>query len=337
MTEPKPTLPPRPGLASFAQGVGSGFYDRIVKPYASLVGEAFHQTGRLANPAFRKSVFGGDLTPEEAEQVLASKPTKYLEPSQLDSRAKIAGTGLAATSKAMLAASGLANPASLVVPAVVSGGLGYGAASLAGADNPAYEAGRAVGYSPVYAGINKVTSMPIKSLGFPGFQQTIAKTLFPKSASTLGRVLTKGAVAGTSNVAEDIAFTPMTEGRMPTKRELAVDFGTGMAVGAGGEAISKFKNLMNEDVPYRDKSGYYRSQQKGVFVAEPKPKTSPKARFVPTGRPNQYRKPGMVFPEPNVIEYPEVPTRTMGEDFDIKKISFKDTKLPQPKGVGVRK
>ena len=213
----------------FATGATESFGQRIVKPVASLFGETAYQAGRyVTDPTFRKSIKGQPLTPEEIEKLNKKPDTKFLQPEQTKSPKQIAKTGTAAITRANLAILGLANPTNALLTAGLSGILGYGTAKLSKAEDPAYEAGKAAGYAPVYAGINKLTGPS---------QDVIAGKLLGKSTNFLKKGLTKGAVYGTGNVLEDILFTPLTELRKPTAGELAVSGGTGLASGVGGEAF----------------------------------------------------------------------------------------------------
>jgi hypothetical protein len=213
----------------FATGAVESFGQRIAKPIASLFGEAGYQAGRyVTDPTFRKSIKGQPLTPEEIEKLNKKPDTKFLQPEQMKSPKQIAKTGRAATTRANLAILGLANPTNALLTAVLSGILGYGTAKLSKAEDPAYEAGKAAGYAPVYAGINKLTGPS---------QDVIAGKLLGKSTNFLKKGLTKGAVYGTGNVLEDILFTPLTELRKPTAGELAVSGGTGLVSGVGSEAF----------------------------------------------------------------------------------------------------
>ena len=155
----------------FATGAVESFGQRVAKPVASLLGEAGYQAGRyVTDPTFRKSIKGQPLTPEELEQLNKKPATKFLQPEQMSNPKQIIKTGTAATTRANLAAIGLANPTSALLTGGLAGGLGYGVAKLSGAKEPAYEAGKAAGYAPVYAGINKLTGRSEEHTSEPSHQ-----------------------------------------------------------------------------------------------------------------------------------------------------------------------
>ena len=82
----------------FATGAAESFGQRIVKPYASLLGEAGYQAGRyVTDPTFRKARSGQPLTPEELEQLNKKPATKFLQPEQMSNPKQIIKTGTAAT------------------------------------------------------------------------------------------------------------------------------------------------------------------------------------------------------------------------------------------------
>lgn len=90
--------------ASQQGGMVQNFVSALVKPavdYGKYVGEAGLQAAKFAvDPTFRKSVLGGQLTPEEAQQQLAAPMTGLLDENKLGTRGDIVKTGLKATAGA---------------------------------------------------------------------------------------------------------------------------------------------------------------------------------------------------------------------------------------------
>lgn len=279
----------------FVAGAIDAFWNRIVRPYVSLLGEAGYQGGRyLFDPTFRKVVQGKPLTQEELDKLNQGRDSLFLKPQQIKSRKETAKTGTAATVKALLATYGLGGgTASALTTAALAGGLGYGAAKLSGSDRPWYEAGQAAGYSPVYTGINRLTGGP---------QEAITKKVLGEGANWLKRGFLKGGIVGTGNILEDLVFTPLTELRKPTKNELIVSGGTGILMSVGGEALgavrSKVASILKKGKPdlsdaqakaeadkyLRDRLGRFMSpRQPTVYISGPdRPATPTKGKLVQT-------------------------------------------------------
>lgn len=112
--------------------------------------------------------------------------------------------------KTALVATGVyAGVPALVGSAGISGGISSGMAAMTGKDP--YEAlGYGIGVSPQYAGLNKLTSPIIDPL-----VESSGRLMPTLTSKLVGRGLAHGGL----NVGEDIGFTLLTQGRMPTADE----------------------------------------------------------------------------------------------------------------------
>lgn len=222
----------------FIQGTADTFTNRIVKPYTDLIGEAGYQGSRfMFEPNYRKLVLKGpeSLSYDELSSIDKKPTTKFLKAEQIKDRKTTAKTAIAATTKAELAAIGFANPVNAIVTGGISGLLGFATSKLSGSQNPYYDAGSAVGYSPVYAGINKLTALP---------QANFTKLFLPKNASIYQKMVTRGTIDAAANFLTDEIFTPLTEMRAPTTQERLISGGTGFLLGSASEpAEAAFKNV----------------------------------------------------------------------------------------------
>lgn len=206
------------------------------QPQVNFTAEAVRQAKLvLTNPTYRKVLFNPEsITPDELDSIKDIPEAKFVKPEQIKSRGKIALTGGAAGVQSLLTTKGLAHP-SAAMTAGISGMLAYGLAKLSGSKDAFSDALLAVGRSPTYAGINSLTG---------GLQGNIANQVAGKGANFLARGLAKGAVFGIGNMIEDIAFTPILEGRPPTKQELAISGGVGLLGSVGSEALgAAFNNI----------------------------------------------------------------------------------------------
>lgn len=93
--------------------------------------------------------------------------------------------------------------------AAVGAGINAGIASLSGED-PFYAAGQGIGSAPTFAGINRFTQ--------PGIDRLLNAKM--AGAPLQNKMATRIGATGLANIAEDTAFTGLTEGRMPTQSEL---------------------------------------------------------------------------------------------------------------------
>lgn len=122
----QPTQTPTPGVQkgdSLIRNVAEAFV-RPVRRFGELVGEAGFQAGKfLKSPELRKSVLGGELSPEEAEAVSKLETTKFIEPEKLGDRGDIAKEAVRRT----------AGAAALVLPAGATAKTAIGLGAVAGA------------------------------------------------------------------------------------------------------------------------------------------------------------------------------------------------------------
>lgn len=254
------------------KGIGQGASD-VFSPYAKLLAEPFAQVGRIAtNKNYRRAIFNPEsFNAQDAAKLNNVKASTFLRPEQIQNRRSIVGAGAGATSKALLGTAGLANPANALLGAGISGGLTYGLQKLTRQPTNFREIGRAVGYSPIYSGINRLTARP---------SEVIYNTLLPQGASLTARALTRGSVGAGANILEEVFFTPLTQGRRPTKKELQIAAGTGLLAGSAseifGDAFKKFKKAYKERVNSKAKEkeiikqyGKYWRNQLGQFAGDP--------------------------------------------------------------------
>src|SRR3990167_1520108 len=260
-------------FGEFSKGVAKGFYGGVVKPYASLIGEAAYQGGRyLVDPTFRKAIRAPEsLSQEEIYKVNKPRQTAFLRPQQIQTRKQTVLTGGAATLKAGLAATaffnpatGVFNPATALTTAGIAGGLTYGAQKLFRQPTNFEQIGRAVGESPVYAGVGKLT-LPIQNT----LASYFSTGLMTKGLSNfLLRAGIKGTTAGGFNVAENYLTAPLLEGRQPTKEENALAFGIGLLGGAGDEGFQAIRNKIKGGIRLRQpgQSEQYYETETGKFI-----------------------------------------------------------------------
>ncbi len=322
--------------AQFIQGTGEGL-NKVFTPYAKLIGEAGYQLGRKV------------IDPKFQNQKLPT--TLFLKPEQV-SRPNIVGTSAAATSKAILGTVGVSNPLNLGVTALLSGGLGYGLSRLAGSNKQlaSREAGRAVGYSPIYSGIGKLTGGP---------QNVLAKTLLGGSEKLLSNIAVKGLTSGGVNLLENAVFTPLTELRQSTKNENIVALLTGVFGSAVSEVSgSIFKNVSGrlaklhpEWTPVqategakqyiRDKIGRFAKQMlalKGKYPSEVKMGKKgltqvSENKFIDTERlPQYYAELDKEFGVPRDFDIKRIPL-----GFSVRKLSLEEHRLNAAKQKNVTK
>lgn len=121
---PEVTAPTEPaGGGGMIRNIAEAFV-RPVRKFGELIGEAGFQAKRfLTEPELRKSVLGGELTPEEAERLVGRKATRFIEPELLEDRGEIAEEAVRRT----------AGAAALALPVGVTGRAAAGLGALAGA------------------------------------------------------------------------------------------------------------------------------------------------------------------------------------------------------------
>ena len=317
-------------FGEFSKGVAKGFYGGVVKPYASLIGEAAYQGGRyLVDPTFGKAIRAPEsLSQEEIYKVNKPRQTAFLRPQQIQTRKQTVLTGGAATLKAGLAATGVFNPATALTTAGIAGGLTYGAQKLFRQPTNFEQIGRAVGESPVYAGVGKLT-LPI--------QNTLA-SYFSTGLMTKGltnfllRAGIKGTTAGGFNVAENYLTAPLLEGRQPTKEENALAFGIGLLGGAGDEGFQAIRNKIKGGIRLRQpgQSEQYYETETGKFIRNLRGQF---IKFEPNKKEPKYY--GDLREELGLPRY-GVDPRKIKLGLSVQEITPEQrAKLPtQPKGVG---
>src|SRR3990167_5798363 len=324
-------------FGEFSKGVAKGFYGGVVKPYASLIGEAAYQGGRyLVDPTFRKAIRAPEsLSQEEIYKVNKPRQTAFLRPQQIQTRKQTVLTGGAATLKAGLAATaffnpatGVFNPATALTTAGIAGGLTYGAQKLFRQPTNFEQIGRAVGESHVYAGVGKLT-LPI--------QNTLA-SYFSTGLMTKGltnfllRAGIKGTTAGGFNVAENYLTAPLLEGRQPTKEENALAFGIGLLGGAGDEGFQAIRNKIKGGIRLRQpgQSEQYYETETGKFIRNLRGQF---IKFEPNKKEPKYY--GDLREELGLPRY-GVDPRKIKLGLSVQEITPEQrAKLPtQPKGVG---
>lgn len=148
------------GVGGFLQNVGESLIRPAVN-YGKYVGEAGAQVGRTAfDPTFRKAFMGGQLTPEENQQIAGAPSTLLLDENKVNGLGNIAKTGLKAT----------AGAASYAIPAGGSFVGALGAGALSGGLRDASEDNSTVGStlrgalggaaaSGLFYGISKIPSL----------------------------------------------------------------------------------------------------------------------------------------------------------------------------------
>ena len=227
-------------LGEFGKGVIKGV-GSFVKPYVSLIGEAGYQGGRfLVDPTFRKAIKSPEsLSMAEIEKVNKPRQTAFLTPQQIRNKPQIGKTATAATARTQLATIGLANPITALTTAGLAGGLTYGAQKLTKQPTDYGQIGEAVGKSPVYAGVGRLTT-PVSNVFSNYFSTGLGTAGIP---NFLLRAGIKGTSFGGMNVLENYLTTPLLEGRQPTKQENVLAFAIGVLGGAGEEGFRAIKNL----------------------------------------------------------------------------------------------
>lgn len=188
----------------------------------------------------RASSYSGKLAENFAQKALDTREDAGLTGSfqqGIKPGLKTTGQGLFNTARAGAYTAGagalIANPAAAILPATLSGGLGYGAAKISGQDP--YEAiGRGLGHIPYYTGFQKLSD-PLIAKGFKKFGGALGPVA-ERTAATAASV-------GQGILQDKAAGYPVT----PTS--LGIDAGLGAVMGKGifGSADDTIRGLLKQE------------------------------------------------------------------------------------------